>query len=108
MGQQNQLRVTAPEEALEFETSREVQVVTSFNDIGLKEELLCGIYNYGFDKPSAIQQRAVVRVVIAQAQSSTGKTSMIVGNGELFPAMWRLGWIVLQSGLLEVSGFWLK
>uniref|UniRef100_A0A2N9F925 DEAD-box RNA helicase Q domain-containing protein n=1 Tax=Fagus sylvatica TaxID=28930 RepID=A0A2N9F925_FAGSY len=77
------------EEALEFETSREVQVVTSFNDMGLKEELLRGIYSYGFDKPSAIQQRAVVpillgRDVIAQAQFGTGKTSMIAGNGELF------------------------
>uniref|UniRef100_A0A2N9GCK6 RNA helicase n=1 Tax=Fagus sylvatica TaxID=28930 RepID=A0A2N9GCK6_FAGSY len=82
MVRQNQRRVTAPEEALEFETSREVQVVTSFNDMGLKEELLRGIYSYGFDKPSAIQQRAVVpillgRDVIAQAQSGTGKTSMI-------------------------------
>ena len=72
MGRQNQRRVTAPEEALEFETSREVQVVTSFNDMGLKEELLRGIYSYDFDKPSAIQQRAVVpillgRDVIAQA-----------------------------------------
>ena len=27
---------------------------------------------------------------------------------ELIPAMWRLGWLVLQLGLLEVSGFWLK
>jgi hypothetical protein len=27
---------------------------------------------------------------------------------ELVPATWRLGWLVLQSGLLEVSGFWLK
>ena len=72
MGQQNQLRVTAPEEALEFETSREVQVVTSFNDMGLKEELLCGIYSYGFDKPSVIQQCVIIpillgRDVIAQA-----------------------------------------
>ena len=27
---------------------------------------------------------------------------------ELVPATWRLGWLVLQSGLLEVSGFWFK
>jgi hypothetical protein len=71
---------------LEFETSNEVQVVTSFNDMGLKEELLRGIYSYGFDKPSAMQQHAVVpillgRDVVAQAQSGTGKTSMIAGNG---------------------------
>ena len=62
------------EKALEFETSKEVQVVTSFAEMG--------IYQYGFEKPSAIQQRAVVpilqgRDVIAQTQSGTGKTSMI-------------------------------
>ncbi|TVU25133.1 hypothetical protein EJB05_27614, partial [Eragrostis curvula] len=39
-------------------------------------------YGYGFEKPSAIQQRAVLpiisgRDVIAQAQSGTGKTSVI-------------------------------
>jgi translation initiation factor 4A len=48
--------------------------------MGLKEDLLRGIYAYGFEKPSAIQQRAIVPVikgldVIAQAQSGTGKTA---------------------------------
>jgi translation initiation factor 4A len=28
--------------------------------MNLKEELLRGIYAYGFEKPSAIQQRAIV------------------------------------------------
>jgi len=46
----------------------------------LREELLRGIYAYGFEKPSAIQQRAIVPCiknhdVIAQAQSGTGKTA---------------------------------
>jgi translation initiation factor 4A len=46
----------------------------------LREDLLRGIYAYGFEKPSAIQQRAIVpctlgRDVIAQAQSGTGKTA---------------------------------
>nr|XP_023917744.1 eukaryotic initiation factor 4A-3 isoform X2 [Quercus suber] len=82
MVRQNPRRVTAPEEALEFETSKEVQVVTTFAEMGIKDDLLRGIYQYGFEKPSAIQQRAVVpilqgRDVIAQAQSGTGKTSMI-------------------------------
>ena len=48
--------------------------------MNLKEELLRGIYAYGFEKPSAIQQRAIVPCikgldVIAQAQSGTGKTA---------------------------------
>ncbi|KAK5803060.1 hypothetical protein PVK06_030700 [Gossypium arboreum] len=56
--------------------------ILSFDQMGLIDDLLCGIYNYGFEKPSAIQQRAVMpiingRNVIAQAQSGTEKTSMI-------------------------------
>jgi superfamily II DNA/RNA helicase len=44
--------------------------------MGLPEELLRGIYSYGFEKPSAIQQRAIKptmlgRDLIAQAQSGT-------------------------------------
>jgi len=47
-----------------------------------QEDLLRGIYTFGFNKPSAIQQRAIVpitkgRDVIAQAQSGTGKSSLI-------------------------------
>merc|ERR1719336_1973737 len=46
----------------------------------LKDELLRGIYAYGFEKPSYIQQRGIIPVVkghdtIAQAQSGTGKTA---------------------------------
>jgi translation initiation factor 4A len=57
-----------------------LQVVDKFDDMGLREELLRGIYAYGFEKPSAIQQRAIIPCtkghdVIAQAQSGTGKTA---------------------------------
>ena len=70
------------EEGLTFETSKGVRVVTSFDDMRLKDLLMRGIYQFGFEKPSAIQQRAIIpisegRDVIAQAQSGTGKTSMI-------------------------------
>ena len=52
----------------------------NFDDMGLKEDLLRGVYAYGFEKPSAIQQRAIIPCVkghdvIAQAQSGTGKTA---------------------------------
>ncbi|PRQ35962.1 putative RNA helicase [Rosa chinensis] len=72
------------EEKLKFVTSESegIEPIMSFDDMCLKEELLRGIYNHGFEKPSAIQQRAIRpiierRDVIAQAQSGTGKTSMI-------------------------------
>merc|ERR1712137_190185 len=56
------------------------EVVDNFDDMNLCEELLRGIYAYGFEKPSAIQQRAILPCikghdVIAQAQSGTGKTA---------------------------------
>jgi translation initiation factor 4A len=56
------------------------QICENFDDMNLREELLRGIYAYGFEKPSAIQQRAIVPCVkgldvIAQAQSGTGKTA---------------------------------
>lgn len=56
------------------------EVVDSFDAMDLKEPLLRGIYAYGFEKPSAIQQRAIMPCVkkhdvIAQAQSGTGKTA---------------------------------
>mmetsp|Transcript_43928 Transcript_43928/g.80276 ORF Transcript_43928/g.80276 Transcript_43928/m.80276 type:complete len:397 (-) Transcript_43928:13-1203(-) len=69
------------EAGLVFEASEEVEVVESFDKLGLKADLLRGVYAYGFDKPSAVQQRAIRpilkgRDVIVQSQSGTGKTSV--------------------------------
>ncbi|XP_057797147.1 eukaryotic initiation factor 4A-9 isoform X1 [Salvia miltiorrhiza] len=63
----------------EFFTSYD-EVFDSFDAMGLQENLLRGIYAYGFEKPSAIQQRGIVPFckgldVIQQAQSGTGKTA---------------------------------
>uniref|UniRef100_A0A8C5FJU6 RNA helicase n=1 Tax=Gadus morhua TaxID=8049 RepID=A0A8C5FJU6_GADMO len=56
------------------------EITDSFDIMSLRETLLRGIYAYGFEKPSAIQQRAIIPCikgydVIAQAQSGTGKTA---------------------------------
>jgi len=63
--------------------AEEYPVVDSFDDMNLQEGLLRGIYSYGFEKPSAIQQRAIRPVIdgrdtIGQAQSGTGKTATFV------------------------------
>jgi len=52
---------------------------SSFEDIGLRTELLRGIYGYGFTSPSPIQGKAIKLIVdgkdvLAQAPSGTGKT----------------------------------
>ena len=51
----------------------------SFDDMGLSDDLLRGIYSIGFEYPSVIQQKAIVPLtrgidMIAQSQSGTGKT----------------------------------
>jgi len=65
---------------VEFATSTEVTIASTFEDMKLKEDLLRGIYSYGFEAPSAVQSRAIAQItrgrdVIAQAQSGTGKTA---------------------------------
>ena len=57
--------------------------VKSWDHLNLKEELLRGIYAYGFDTPSPIQCNSIQPIVsgkdvIAQAQSGTGKTGAFV------------------------------
>ena len=52
------------------------EAIEAFDGMELPEELLRGIYAYGFEKPSAIQQRAITPTIlgkdlIAQAQSGT-------------------------------------
>ncbi|KAG2321798.1 hypothetical protein Bca52824_015011 [Brassica carinata] len=56
------------------------EVCDSFDSMELRSDLLRGIYAYGFEKPSAIQQRGIIPFckgldVIQQAQSGTGKTA---------------------------------
>ena len=57
-----------------------LQTCETFDDMDLHLDLLRGIFAYGFETPSVIQQRAIKPVVmgfdtIAQAQSGTGKTA---------------------------------
>lgn len=61
----------------------EYPLFESFEDYDFHESLLRGIYAYGFEKPSAIQQRGIQPMVdgrdmIGQAQSGTGKTATFV------------------------------
>jgi translation initiation factor 4A len=55
------------------------ELIDNWDDFDLKPDLLRGIYNCGFEKPSNIQQKAIPalisgRDIIGQAQSGTGKT----------------------------------
>lgn len=56
------------------------EVIHTFDDLNLKPAIVRGIFSYGYENPSTIQQRAILpivkgRDVLAQAQSGTGKTA---------------------------------
>lgn len=46
-----------------IDTSEKIQIINSFDELGLNEQLLRGVYAYGFDKPSAVQQRAILPIL---------------------------------------------
>lgn len=61
------------------DTNEDIEILPTFDALGLKEDLLRGVYAYGFERPSAVQRRGVLpilkgRDVILQAHSGTGKT----------------------------------
>jgi translation initiation factor 4A len=58
----------------------ELEQINSWDELNISDDLLRGIYSYGFEKPSPIQSKAIKpiiegRDIIAQAQSGTGKTA---------------------------------
>jgi superfamily II DNA/RNA helicase len=60
-----------------YDSSYEIK---SWDELNICPKLLRGIFAYGFEKPSPIQQKAISHIikgkdVVAQAQSGTGKTA---------------------------------
>jgi superfamily II DNA/RNA helicase len=61
-------------------------LTTTFDTLKINDNLLRGIYSYGFENPSKIQNEAVPVIIkgsdlIAQAQSGTGKTgAFLIGS----------------------------
>ena len=63
--------------------NNEIDEINNFEQMGLNDLLLRGVFSYGFEKPSTIQSRAIVPIikgndVIAQSQSGTGKTGTFI------------------------------
>jgi translation initiation factor 4A len=63
----------------DLEQENTVKIFNSWDELELDNDLLRGIYSYGFEKPSSIQSKAIFPILqgsdlIAQAQSGTGKT----------------------------------
>jgi translation initiation factor 4A len=68
------------------QSSFKLKEIESFEELNLNENLLKGIYSYGFEKPSPIQQKGIQAMLtgrdcIIQAQSGTGKTATYLLSG---------------------------
>jgi superfamily II DNA/RNA helicase len=69
--------------------STTIKEIKTWDELNLHDDLLRGIYRYGFENPTPIQQKAILPIVgkqdlIAQAQSGTGKTgSFTIGTLQL-------------------------
>ena len=62
------------------ENQENVKITEKWDEMELPEDVLRGVYSYGYEEPSPIQKRAICpmlagRDLIAQAQSGTGKTA---------------------------------
>ena len=72
--------------ATSFVPSEDIEIFDSFDTMITDENILRGIYSYGYERPSQIQQRAIKPVslgrdIIGQAQSGTGKTgTFLIGS----------------------------
>jgi len=64
----------------EPETIDSSHEINSWDELEIHTDILRGIFAYGFEKPSPIQQKSILPIIngkdiIAQAQSGTGKTA---------------------------------
>ena len=90
-------------------TSNNNNDIESWEDLDAKMSLLRGIYNYGFEKPSPIQKKAIKPLfekkdIIAQAQSGTGKTACFaIGALQLIDADKSTPQVIILSPTRELS-----
>ena len=68
-----------------YKLNEELQFYDSFEDpeLGLQDEILKGIYGYGYEKPSQIQRVAIKPIleghdIVIQSHSGTGKTATFI------------------------------
>jgi translation initiation factor 4A len=81
----------------------------SFDEMGLNEKLVRGIYAFGFDQPSKIQQLAIVPMsthtdILAQSQSGTGKTgAFTIGSLSIVDTSIKAPQVLVISPTRELS-----
>ncbi|KAK9493244.1 P-loop containing nucleoside triphosphate hydrolase protein [Lipomyces doorenjongii] len=82
---ENEYEVAVKLADLQADPNSPLYSIKTFEELGLKEELLKGLYAMKFQKPSKIQERALPLLLndppknmIGQSQSGTGKTAAFV------------------------------
>lgn len=50
----------------DFNLSESLKSYPTFASMGLKDNLLKGIYAYGFEKPSLIQQKTIKQIILGR------------------------------------------
>jgi superfamily II DNA/RNA helicase len=76
------------DDSYNIEETKDVKIIKSFDDMGLSDDILKGVYMYGFESPSFIQQKAIHAIAsghdtIVQSQSGTGKTgAFTIGSAQ--------------------------
>lgn len=66
-----------------FETNWD-ESVEKFEDLGLREDVLRGVYGYGFEKPSPIQQKAILPILQGRDTIAQVRLFFILFNCNFF------------------------
>lgn len=107
-GSKNQNRKNIRDDIL-LESSEDLEIYRTFDSMSLKEPLLRGIYAHGYEKPSPIQQRAIIpivkgRDVIVQSQAGTGKTAVFcIGSLQVVDLSLREPQVLILSPTRELA-----
>ena len=94
-----------------YDVSTNLEFYDSFENpqLGLKDEILKGIYAYGFEKPSQIQRVAIKPIIdkndiIIQSQSGSGKTAtFIIGALQLIDPLLNESQCIIISNTRELA-----
>lgn len=94
-----------------YDVSTNIEFYDSFENpqLGLKDEILKGIYAYGFEKPSQIQRVAIKPIIdkndiIIQSQSGSGKTAtFIIGTLQLIDPLLNESQCIIISNTRELA-----
>ncbi len=102
---------------MDKEIKNEKYEISSWEDekLDLKDNLLRGIYSYGFEQPSSIQKKAIYPLIygkngngrqdiIAQAQSGTGKTgTFVVGSLQILNELEKTQQVLILAPTHELA-----